>query len=118
MSDMNTFEIKSQLTEMTNINELREKLAAEENDLKALGIGKKLIREERNERFEETWLPKLQAKCNVKHDAQSCRYTFELNGYGVIDFYPKSNLLLIRKLNKWIQPGLRWIITEFKLNHN
>lgn len=103
---------------MTNINELREKLAAEENDLKALGIGKKLIREERNERFEETWLPKLQAKCNVKCDAKMYRYTFESNGYGVIDFYPKSNLLLIRKLNKWIQPGLRWIITEFKLNHN
>jgi hypothetical protein len=87
----------------------------EENDLKALGIGKQLIREERNERFEETWLPKLQTKCSVKHDAQMGRYTFELNGFGLIDFYPKANKLLIRKLNKWKQPALKWLIAEFNL---
>ena len=63
---------------------LLEQLATEENDLKVLALGKQLIREERNQRFEETWLPKLQEKCNVKHDAQMGRYTFELNGYGVI----------------------------------
>ena len=47
---------------MTNTDKLREQLATEENDLKALGIGKQLIREERNEKFEETLLPKLQTK--------------------------------------------------------
>lgn len=101
---------------MTNSDKLREQLASEENDLKALGIGKKLIREERSEKFEETWLPKLRAKCNVIYDAQTGRYTFELNGYGVMDFYPKANKVLIRKLNKWKQPGLKWIITEFHLD--
>lgn len=106
------------LNKSINKDRLREQLATEENDLKALGIWKQLIREERNERFEETWLPKLQEKCNVKYYAESGRYTFELNGYGVIDFYPKSNKLLIRMLNKWVHPGLKWIITEFKLNHN
>jgi hypothetical protein len=100
---------------MTNTDKLREQLATEENDLKALGIGKKLIREERNERFEDKWLPKLQAKCNVKHDVQMGRYTFELNGFGVMDFYPKANKLLIRKLNKWKQPALKWLIAEFHL---
>lgn len=63
---------------MKNTEKLREQLATEENNLKALGIGKQLIREERNERFEEIWLPKLQSKCNVKHDAQVGRYTFEI----------------------------------------
>ena len=100
---------------MTNTDKLREQLATEENDLKALGIGKQLIREERNERFEDKWLPKLQAKCNVKHDAQMGRYTFELNGFGVMDFYPKANKLLIRKLNKWKKPALKWLIAEFHL---
>lgn len=100
---------------MTNTDKLREQLATEENDLKALGIGKQLIREERNERFEDKWLPKLQAKCNVKHDDQMGRYTFELNGFGVMDFYPKANKLLIRKLNKWKQPALKWLIAEFNL---
>jgi len=101
---------------MTNSDKLRDQLALEENDLKALGIGKQLIRAERTERFEETWLPKLQAKCNVIYDAQTGRYTFELSGYGVMDFYPKANKVLIRKLNKWIQPGLKWIIREFHLD--
>jgi hypothetical protein len=100
---------------MTNSDKLREQLATEGNDLKALGIGKQLIREERSERFEETWLPILQAKCNVKHDAQMGRYTFEANGYGVMDFYPKANKLLIRKLNKWKKPALKWLIAELQL---
>lgn len=100
---------------MKNTEKLREQLAEEENDLIALGIGKKLIREERSERFEEAWLNKLQGKCNVKHDTQMGRYTFELGGYGVMDFYPKANKLLIRKLNKWKKPALKWIISEFNL---
>ena len=35
-----------------------------------------------------------------------------LNKYGIIDFYPKANKLLIRKSNKWINQGLKWIITK------
>ena len=100
---------------MKNTEKLREQLATDENDFKALGLGKQLIREERSERFEETWLPKLEAKCNVKHDAQIGRYTFELKGYGAMDFYPKANKLLIRKLNKWKKPALKWLIAEFNL---
>lgn len=100
---------------MTKTEELRNELLSEENDFKSLGIGKRLIREERMERFEDKWLPKLQAKCNVRHDAQMGRYTFELNGFGVMDFYPKSNKLLIRQLNKWQKPALKWLIDEFYL---
>lgn len=100
---------------MTKSEELRNELLSEENDLKALGINNRLIREERSESFEYKWLPKLQAKCNVRHDAQMGRYTFELNGFGVIDFYPKSNKLLIRQLNKWQKPALKWLIAEFNL---
>ena len=32
--------------------------------------------------------------------------------FGVIDYFPKANKVLIRKDNKWIKPGLKWIITN------
>ena len=32
--------------------------------------------------------------------------------YGVIDFYPKANKLLIRRKNKWIKPALKFIINR------
>lgn len=94
---------------------IKEQLATEENDLKALGIERQLIREKRSERFEDMWLPKMKEKLNVKHDAQMGRYTFEFGGYGVIDFYPRANKLLFRVLNKWKKPALRWLIAELKL---
>ena len=101
---------------MNKKKQLYQQLREEDNDLKALGISTKIIREERVQKFEDVWLSKLQEKCNVRHDPTSNRYTFELNGYGVMDFYPKANKLLIRKLNKWQQPGLQWLIKEFNLN--
>lgn len=55
---------------------LRERLLSEENDLKAIGLGKKLIREERKETFEEDWLPQLRKECIVNHDSVMGRYTF------------------------------------------
>ena len=91
-------------------------MAEEDNDLKAMGIGKKLIRVERKERFEDGYLPKLEKKFKVTQDVLSGRYTFDSANHGVIDFYPKANKVLIRKLNKWIKPGLNWMIKQFKLN--
>lgn len=96
--------------------ELKYKLSTEENDFKALGLGKKLIRHERTEKFELLWLPKLKEKCNVEYDAKMDRYTFEVNEWGTVDFYPKANKILIRQLNKWHQPGLQWIIQKLNLS--
>lgn len=101
---------------MKKTEELRNKLGTEENDLKALGIGKCLIREERNERFEDTWLPKLKEKVNVIANVPAGKYTFTLEAYGIIDFYPKANKLLIRKSNKWRKPALQWIINVLHLH--
>jgi len=36
-------------------------------------------------------------------------YTFETEMYGIIDFFPKANSVLIRKDNNWKKPGLKWI---------
>lgn len=91
-------------------DQIREKLESEDNDLKALGLGTKLIKEERKERFEENWLPLIKELCDVQHDSACGRYTFELEGEGVVDFYPKANKLLIRKKNRWVKPALKWLI--------
>lgn len=100
---------------MKESEKLRKQLHGEDNDIKAFAIDIKIIRAERNERFEDIWLSLLQKKCTVKHDASMGRYTFEWNDYGVIDFYPKANKLLFRKLNKWQSKGLQWIINTLKL---
>jgi len=80
----------------------------EENDLAALGKYTKAIREERKERFEEIWLEKLQEQTEIiKRDNGS--YTFN-SKYGIIDYFPKSNKLLIRNQNKWKKPALEFIL--------
>lgn len=86
----------------------------EENDLKALGLYTKAMREERMERFQEHFVPRLKEKLGDKFwqtDQYSygfywkigeCEYTFT--------FYPKANRLLLHQSNKWIKPGLGWIV--------
>lgn len=104
---------------MTNTEKLREQLATEENDLKALGIGKQLIREERMEIFEEEWLEKITNSAKVtKYQEANGGYIFWLNDGNIIDFYPKANNLLIRRKNKWIKPALKWLIAELHLETN
>lgn len=88
----------------------RLKIEAEQtdNDLAALGKYTKVLREERKEKFEETWLERLQEQTEVtKRDNES--YTFD-SKYGIIDFFPKKNKLLIRKQNKWKKPALKFIV--------
>lgn len=81
-----------------------------DNDLGALGKYTKVLRAERKEKFEKTWLEKLQEQTEVtKRDNGS--YTFN-SKYGIIDFYPKSNKLLIRRQNKWKKPALKFIINN------
>ena len=94
---------------------LKKQLQEEENDIKAFGIECKIIREVKNERFEDTWLPRLEdriTKQNIAYNADMFRYTITTNSHGIIDFYPKANKVLIRKDNKWIKPGLKWLINN------
>lgn len=37
------------------------------------------------------------------------KINIEPTNYGIIDYYPKSNKILIGKKNKWIEGGLYWI---------
>ena len=52
----------------------------------------------------------------TEYEAQG-KVTIYPTKFGIVDFYPKSNKILIRKENKWITGGLRWIISSL-LNGN
>jgi hypothetical protein len=100
---------------MNKIQELQNQLSTEENDLKALGIQKKLTREIKNDKFLDHWLPQIQAKTKVIIDPKMDKYTLQLEKHGIVDYFPKSNRLLIRKTNKWKDKGIVLLINELKL---
>lgn len=97
---------------MKKSEQYKELASQEDNDLIAMGHMNKALREERTERFEENWLEKLSEKCDVTQRILQGCHTFTIEPYGTIDYYPKANKLLIRKDNKWIKPGLKWIVTN------
>ena len=91
---------------------LRKEAQSEDNDLKSLGIYTKVIREERSERFEEYKEELLSLGFNLtEHEIQG-KVTIEPTKFGIIDYYPKANKVLIRKENRWITGGLSWIISN------
>lgn len=100
---------------MKKSEELRKAAAEEDNDLKAVGLMKQSLREERHERFAEEYLPKLQEKgYPIRFFENQGKYAIDTKAcnksFGIVDYYPKANNLLIRKDNKWFKPGLKWMI--------
>jgi hypothetical protein len=100
---------------MTKKEDLIHQLNTEDNDIKALGIVRKLNRETKNERFLDYWLPKIKQIVDVTVDPKMDKYTMTLSKHGIVDFFPKSNRLLIRKTNTWKNQGLVMLIDELKL---
>lgn len=86
----------------------------EENDLKYLGLKKKAIREERLERFQD-YIFKLEALDILVAAFDGSKHTIDTqrDEFGIIDYFPKANKVLIRKENRWITQGLKWIVTTF-----
>ena len=80
-----------------NSNELRKQAESEDNDLKAMGLYTKVLREERAERFENYKDKLLQAGYNLTEFKAQGKVTIEPTKFGIIDYYPKSNKVLIRK---------------------
>jgi hypothetical protein len=94
---------------MKKSEELKIKRDAEDNDLKALGIGKQVIRETRSENFEDKWLPKFKEKLGDNIYLNGNHYTLFYDSQ-TYDFFPKANRLLIRESSKWINPGLQYLV--------
>lgn len=95
---------------MKESERLRMLAQQEDNDLVAMGVYKKVIREERKENFEgykDAFLLKGYdlTECEVQG-----KITINPTALGVIDYYPKANKVLIRKQNTWKPQGLKWLI--------
>lgn len=104
---------------MNRVEQIRQQLADEENDIIALGLENKLLREQRLEKFEQRWLPEIELHLGEKaivYDSKKSCYTMVIPKTKVkVDFYPMANKVLIRHKNKWVKPGLRWLIKELGL---
>ena len=94
---------------MSELDDLKNKLSSEDNDLKAIGIYTKILREERNLRFDNFKDVLLKEGFNITEYPDKGKFTIEPTEFGIIDFYPKANKVLIRKQNKWIPAGYSWI---------
>lgn len=97
-------------THITKSQQLIKESQTEENDFKSFNLLCKALREKRSEKFEE-YLPVISLRYTVKERTNGS-YTIETQDYGVIDYFPKANKLLIRKDNSWKKPGLKWIINN------
>lgn len=92
-------------------DKLRIQAQQEENDFVYMAKMNKSIREARLERFEDGYTEKLEFNnCIViPFNGSKVVIDTQTEKYGIIDYYPKANKVLIRKENKWITQGLRWI---------
>jgi hypothetical protein len=86
---------------MSNINKLLEEANAEENDLAYIGKIKKYNRAKRESDFERDYAEKLK---EIGFSPVGDKWT-----NGVVDYYPKSDRLLIRKGNIWKKHGLNYL---------
>jgi len=95
---------------MKKSEELKIQAQTEDNDLKALGIYTKILREERFERFKKYKSELIAKGFSLIENEEQGKITIETKTYGTLDYYPKANKILIRKKNKWNKAGLHWII--------
>ena len=103
---------------MKKSEELKLEGNQEDNDLKAMGLYNKSLREKRHENFEDKWLDRI-SSCElieyIKYHETMLRYTINIKNFGLVDYFPKKNNLLIRKDNKWKKPGLQWLVKKLNL---
>jgi len=77
------------------------------------------IRDRRADMFNEKWLATFSDKFgqNFMYDEKKYCYTIQTSNQDnkpwTLDFYPKANKVLIRQENRWIKPGLNWLLDTF-----
>ena len=89
---------------------LRAKANEEENDLKYLGLYTKMKRAERFEKFDKYKKQLIGKGYSIVEYESIGKYSITSIKFGVVDFYPKANKILLRKSNTWKEKGLDWII--------
>jgi hypothetical protein len=104
---------------MNKSEQLRKEAGEVESDSKALGLLTKALREQRNEKFDEKWLSIFKEQFGDKFlwiEKMYCYRIMHENGIDYTDYYPKANKIFIRHLNKWIKPGLQYLVKHY-LDH-
>jgi hypothetical protein len=96
---------------MKKSEELKIEAKQEESDFSYMAKMNKSMREARLERFEDGYTEKLESKNCVVIPFNGSKVVIDTqtSNYGILDYFPKANKILIRKDNKWIAQGLRWI---------
>lgn len=96
---------------MKKSEELKIEAQQEESDFAYMAKMNKSMREARLERFECGYTARLEANnCIViPFNGSKVVIDTQTSKYGILDYFPKANKILIRKDNKWITKGLRWI---------
>jgi hypothetical protein len=115
------------MTEMEKFNlfiDERINLASSDRSLAAYIICKKYVNEHFSPKVEEKcpktwkdWEDKIIYSSKIMHSwtvPEKLQHSFTTADFGVIDYFIKSNKLLIRKENKWITDGLQWLINYIK----
>lgn len=90
---------------------MKQEAHSEENDMAFLGQMKKAIRQERVEKA-QPWIENLKNNPEVislEYLEDLGKYIINTDKFGIIDYFPKANKILIRRQNKWITRGLNWI---------
>ena len=96
---------------MKKSEELKIEAQQEESDFSYMAKMNKSMREARLERFEDGYTEKLESKncILIPFNGSKVVIDTQTSKYGILDYFPKANKILIRKDNKWITQGLRWI---------
>jgi len=97
---------------MKKSEELYQAAAEADSDFKALNLRTKGLREARVERFlEQDYSEQLIAKgCTIlPFNGNKIVIDTQTDKFGVLDYFPKANKVLIRKSNQWKNQGLKWI---------
>ena len=85
-------------------------MSSEEHNDYGLRHTRRSLREERDKKFAE-WLPTLKEKCiSIEYNEKQWCYFIEHSKYGMIKFFPKANKVFQIRKEKWIKPGLRWLV--------
>lgn len=103
-------------TDMKKSEEIRQEANQEESDFKYMKKLNDAMRQERLENFEENWLRAFQKSDNIQDVTEvpsSVKWVITTKNYGILDFYPKANKVLVRRDNKWKKPGLKWLVNTF-----
>lgn len=96
---------------MKRSEELKIQAQSEDNDLKALGLECKALREHRWENIKQNYIDKFTNNSNILSFIEKEEsFVLDTLSYKRITFYPKANKILIHSTSKWIKPGLSWII--------